>query len=190
MAKKSKRLAWGRPRVISDEVRRRLFLKHFDEGYSAQDIFRQNKDVISKATAYRLVADFRKTHDWRPLVRKRVRANSSRAFVLASLAQCADRQPAAYLDELQRELRTRYQIRMSVSQICRSLHCPPPRGLGYSLQVLERRAIQKDYAERAKFLKSIESGFFPAQQMIFVDECHKSEWQPVKVLSTCGASVF
>ena len=43
-----KRMGPGRPAVVVDEVRQRLFNKHFDEGYSADDLWKQNRDCISK----------------------------------------------------------------------------------------------------------------------------------------------
>jgi hypothetical protein len=39
----------GRPAVIVDEVWQRLFNKHFDEGYSADDIWKQNSDFHQQA---------------------------------------------------------------------------------------------------------------------------------------------
>ncbi len=48
-----KRMGPGRPAVVVDEVRQRLFNKHFDEGYPADDIWKQNRDCISKRTASR-----------------------------------------------------------------------------------------------------------------------------------------
>jgi hypothetical protein len=56
-----KRMGPGRPAVVVDEVRQRLFNKHFDEGYSADDIWKQNRDCISKRTAQCLVKDFQTT---------------------------------------------------------------------------------------------------------------------------------
>jgi transposase len=191
MAKKQ-RVRAGRPRVVSDEVRKRLFFKYFDEGYSADDIFRHNSDVISRATAFRLVADFRETHDWRSFVRRqRVRVNSARTFILSSLSKCIENRPAAFLDELQRELRNTYKIRISVSQICRYVHEPAPRGLGYSLQVLERRAIQKDYAERLRYLNTMASGMFPTSQLICNNQAVlRALHEGVQTLPACKMAGF
>ena len=49
------------------------------------------------------------------------------------------------------------------------------RGLGYSLIVLEHRAMNKDYGERKRSLDAMATKVFPVEQLIFVDECHKSE---------------
>ena len=171
---RTKRVRAGRPSIVSDEVRRKLFKKHFDEGYSAEDIFRNNKDTIGRRTAYRLVADFKQNYDWRRVSRpQRVRASAHEWF-LTILKQVIDARPSAYLDEIKRVLRVQYRTSLSTSSICRYVHAPAPRGLGYSLLVLERRAINKDYSERQRFLQMMASGQFPPEQLIFVDECHKS----------------
>jgi hypothetical protein len=75
--------------------------------------------------------------------------------VLEVLRRVVDERPAAYLDEIQRELREVYKIRIHISTICRYLHAPALRGLGYSLLVLEHRAINKDYGERKRFLDAM-----------------------------------
>ena len=101
-----KRMGPGRPAVVVDEVRQRLFNKHFDEGYSADDLWKQNRDCISKRTAQRLVKDFQTTLDWRrspPATRER--SDGARRWVLEVLRRVVDERPAAYLDEIQRELR-------------------------------------------------------------------------------------
>ena len=48
-----------------------------------------------------------------------------------------------------------YKIRIHISTICRYLHAPEPRGLGYSLLVLEHRAMSKNYGERKRFLDAM-----------------------------------
>ena len=166
----------GRPTVVVDEVRRRLFNKHFDEGYSADDIWKQNRDFVSRRTAFRLVKDFQKTLDWRrspPATRER--SDGARRWVLEVLRRVVDERPAAYLDEIQRELRVVHNIRLHTATICRYLHSPAPRGLGYSLLVLEHRTMNKNYIERKRFLEAMATKAFPVEQLIFVDECHKSE---------------
>ena len=166
----------GRPRTLTDETRRRLFLKHFDEGYSATDIWRRNRDVMSARTVQRLVQEFHANLDWRTArypVRQRNAA--SRDLVLQVLKRVVDANPAMYLDEIQRELR-KEKITVHVSTICRYLHAPAPRGLGYTLLVLERRALEKSYTERKRFLDLMKTGMYPVKQMIFVDECHKSKY--------------
>jgi hypothetical protein len=75
--------------------------------------------------------------------------------VLEVLRRVVDERPAAYLDEIQRELREVYKIRIHIFPICRYLHAPEPRGLGYSLLVLEHRAMNKDYGERKRFLDAM-----------------------------------
>ena len=99
-----KRMGPGRPAVVVDEVRQRLFNKHFDEGYSADDLWKQNRDCISKRTAQRLVKDCQTTLDWRrsPPAR-RERSDGARRWVLEVLGRVVDERPAAYLDEIQRE---------------------------------------------------------------------------------------
>jgi transposase len=151
-----KRMGPGRPAVVVDEVRQRLFNKHFDEGYSADDLWKQNRDCISKRTAQRLVKEFQTTLDWRrsPPAR-RERSDGARRWVLEVLRRVVDERPAAYLDEIQRELREVYQISIHISTICRYLHAPEPRGLGYSLLVLEHRAMSKNYGERKRFLDAM-----------------------------------
>ena len=86
-----------------------------------------------------------------------------------------DERPAAYLDEIQRELRVVHNIRLHTATICRYLHSPAPRGLGYSVLVLEHRAMNKYYSERKRFLEAMATKAFPVEQLIFVDEYHKSE---------------
>jgi len=180
-----KRMGPGRPAVVVDEVRQRLFNKHFDEGYSADDIWKQNPDFTSRRTAYRLVKDFQTTLDWRrspPATRER--SDGARRWVLEVLRRVVDERPAAYLDEIQRELREVYKMRIHVSPICRYLHAPEPRGLGYSLLVLEHRAMNKNYGERKRFLDAMATKVFPVEQLIFVDECHKSE----SLFASCSLS--
>ena len=75
--------------------------------------------------------------------------------MLEVLRRVVDERPAAYLDEIQRELREVYKIRIHISPICRYLHAPEPRGLGYSLLVLEHRAMSKNYGERKRFLDAM-----------------------------------
>ena len=172
---KRKRVQAGRPSIVNDEVRRRLFKKHFDEGYSAEQIFRNNKDFISRSTAFRMIAEFKRNFDWRRDARpQRVRQPSTHEWLLKTLKQVIDERPAAYLDEIQRVMRTQHKAVMSTSSICRYIHAPAPRGLGYSLLVLERRAMNKNYIERQNFLAMMASGQFPPEQLIFMDECHKS----------------
>ena len=122
-----KRMGPGRPAVVVDEVRQRLFNKHFDEGYSADDLWKQNRDCISKRTAQRLVKDFQTTLDWRrspPATRER--SDGARRWVLEVLRRVVDERPAAYLDEIQRELREVYQISIHTT-ICRYLHARTER---------------------------------------------------------------
>jgi hypothetical protein len=109
-----KRMGPGRPAVVVDKVRQRLFNKHFDDWYSADDIWKQNRDCISKRTAQRLVKDFQTKLDWRrsPPAR-RERSDGARRWVLEVLRRVVDERPAAYLDEIQRELREVYTSRVS-----------------------------------------------------------------------------
>jgi transposase len=171
-----KRIGAGRHAVVVDEVRQRLFNKYFDEGYSADDIWKQNPDFISRRTADRPVKDFQTTLDWRrspPATRER--SDGARRWVLEVLRRVVEERPAAYLDEIQRDLRKVYKIRIHSSTICRYLHSPAPRGLRYSLLVLEHPAMNKDYSERKRFLDAMATKVFPVEQLIFVDECHKNE---------------
>ena len=77
--------------------------------------------------------------------------------------------PALFLDEMQAKLRKDVKLKVSVSFVCRYLHRAVPAGLGYTLQILERRALQKDYIERSNFLRIIDSVLYPSSQMIFVE---------------------
>ena len=123
-----------------------------------------------------MISDFHETMDWRRIrPPARQRNAGSHGWVLQVLKKVVDANPAAYLDEMQRELREVYKISLHISTICRYVHAPAPRGLGYSLLMLEHRAVEKNYTERMRFLDTMRSGAFPVEQMIFVDECHKSE---------------
>jgi hypothetical protein len=95
--------------------------------------------------------------------------------VLEVLRRVVDERPTANLDEIQRELCKVYKIHIHISTICRYLHSPAPRDLGYSLLVLEYWAMNKDYSECKLFLDSMATKLFPVEQLIFVDECHKNE---------------
>jgi hypothetical protein len=46
------------------------------------------------------------------------------------LRRVVDERPAAYLDEIQRELREVYKIRIHISSICRYLHAPDREASG------------------------------------------------------------
>ena len=137
-----------------------------------------NRILTSSAGGQRIVWSKISKRRWIGVARHLLCENGSdgaRRWVLEVLRRVVDERPAAYLDEIQRELRKVYKIRIHISTICRYLHSPAPRGLGYSLLVLEHRAMNKDYRERKRFLDAMATKVFPVDQLIFVDECHKSE---------------
>jgi len=176
---KVKPVAAGRPRLIGNELRRRLFVLHYEEGYTLKQVCELNKYMLKSRTVYRLFAEFSMNLDWRldPPVQKD-RSDSARDALLTALRTIVDANPSLFLDEIQAKLRMDFKLKVSVSSVCRYLHRAAPAGLGYTLQVLERRALQKDYIERSNFLRIIDSGLYPSAQMIFVDETHKSESLP------------
>ena len=169
-------------RILDAGGRRSVFVWYFDHGLTVKAITLKlngraaggaelpGKPMISRRTVSRLIRQFRKTGDW-ALGHRARRSDALSPEVLGALQQVVDEDPSRYLDEMQKRLENHHGIRLSVSQICRSIHPSKPRGLGYSRLVLERSAIQKDAIDRSRFRLVVDK--LDPSLFVFFDEVHK-----------------
>ena len=93
---------------------------------------------------------------------------------VAAIGALLEEKPELYLEELQTELLGK-GITAGIDAISRAIHTPVHEGgLGLSLKKLERRASQRSFRDRLRFLRRVRTGDIRPQQVICIDETHKS----------------
>ena len=71
--------------------------------------------------------------------------------------------PAMYLDEVQKQLKTVLMLEVSVSTICRFLH-----GNGFTRKKLQRVALQQDKLLREEYISDV--SVYSRDMLVFIDE--------------------
>ena len=106
-------------------------------------------------------------------VRKGLRKNGTARLEpghLDELRRIITEEPRLYFDEMRDALFVAVGRKYHATTICRALHAPPPRGLGFTRQVLQRRAREASEAEKALFLEAVRG--FEAKDFVWIDESH------------------
>lgn len=181
--------------VLSVQIQQRIYRAYFDEGLTLKELYvrycphstTKRGNLISPRTIRRLVHRFNTDHHWitetpaqmakrKSKIRRRT---SEKRFTfgqqaLAALRDIIDENAELYLGEIRRRLR-KLGYNRTITHICRAIHRPEEHGgLGYSHLVMEQMAQQQNYEERVRFKQLLATGLFPVEQMIFIDETHKS----------------
>ena len=167
----------------SDDVRQQIFKKHFDEGLSRVEIaaLQQGAAGPQRSTIFTMIKQFWECGSWRvddsrrsklgplnsasrrgqqeELMHRERRADAMPEAHVQAIRELVDAQPELYLDEIERDLLKLHSIVESQESIARACYSPEcDGGIGYTLKVLERKALQRDVAERIAFLRKVRGG--------------------------------
>jgi len=159
--------------VVPDKrLRKIVYALHFDRGLDASAIQLCAMPTYGLRSVQQLLREFRTNFSWEQAARKR---NKWRQRLddnqMALPKDIIDDDPALYLDEIKKEMKRAHRIDVGKSAICRAIHAPTSHGgLGYSLLVMETRAVQQDFAERARFRRRMEMGDFDHKNCVVIDE--------------------
>ena len=90
---------------------------------------------------------------------------------LNDVSEMLTEDPTLYLAQIRSALIDDHGVKVSRSTICRAIHLSEQDGgLGLSLQVLEKRALQRSARDRANWHDRINAGDFDHKNVIVIDE--------------------
>jgi hypothetical protein len=158
--------------TISKRIRKQAFELYFDLGWDTARIHKKLMPFFCVRTVERMIREFRLTFSWEASSgRSRGKARKIDRFALAAVAAMLDMDPTLYLGEVKGKLLKEHGVRVSASTICRGIHAPlRDGGLGLTLQVLERRAMQRCAQERMDWIRRINLGDFEHKNVLVIDE--------------------
>jgi len=155
-------------------VRKTAYSRYFDCGWSVKRIREEVMPLASLRTVQRMVKEFRETFSWQEVSSFKARGKVRKKLCIKALnaiSEMLTEDPTLYLAQIRSALIDDHGVKVSRSTICRAIHLSEQDGgLGLSLQVLEKRALQRSARDRANWHDRINAGDFDHKNVIVIDE--------------------
>jgi hypothetical protein len=127
-------------------------------------------------TVQRMVKEFRKTFSWQQVASFKDRAKVRKKLLLQLcpktlnvISEMLTEDPTLYLAQIRSALIDDHGVKVSRSCICRAIHLPEQDGgLGLSLQVLEKRTLQRNTLDHENWHNRINTGDFDHKNVIVI----------------------
>ena len=151
--------------VYTNQLRRKIWDMMWERGYfhgknPAKHLEKCTGGFIPESSARELINQFRKNFHWKKehAQRKR-RSDTAPAWLRETIKRILLSNPAAYMDEIQAEIKRDTDIeRISLPTICSIIYAKvEDGGLGMSHKVLTRYARQASMRERSSYLELLEA---------------------------------